>query len=142
VALNRRLAAALLAATVGLFAGCGSDGPKLYPVTAKVVVDGGNVADMVGSTIEAMNEADTTIRASGTIEADGTVVLETLHAGKIRKGAQEGTYQARIILSDDDTETRRKAAKAVAPKYRNFKTSGWSFQVPPPGEVTLKLTPR
>lgn len=142
MALNRRLAAALLAAAVGLFAGCGPDGPKLHPVTIKVVVDGGNVADLAGSTIDAMVEADPTVRASGTIEADGTVVLETLHSGKIRKGAQEGTYRARIILADDDPETRRKAAKAVAPKYRDFKTSDLSFQVPPPGEVTLKVTPR
>ena len=142
MALNRRLAAALAAAVVGLFAGCGPDGPKLYPVTAKVVVDGGNVADLAGSTVDAMVETDPTVRASGTIEADGTVVLETLHSGKIRKGVQEGTYRARIVLADDDPQIRRKAAKVVAPKYRDFKTSDLSFQVPAPGEVTLKVTPR
>ena len=142
MALNRRLATALVAAVVGLFAGCEPAGPKLHSVTAKVVVEGGNVADLAGSTVDAMAEADPTVRASGTIEADGTVRLETLHSGKVRKGAQEGTYKVRIVLSDDDKETRRKAAKAVAPKYRDFKTSGLSFQVPPPGEVTLKVTPR
>src|SRR5262249_44719977 len=109
VSLNRRLAAALLAAARGLVAGCGPRGPQLYPVTIKLVVDGGEVADLAGSTLDAAAEADPTVRASGTIEADGTVVLETLHVGKIRKGAQEGTYQARIVLSDDDTAVRRKA---------------------------------
>jgi hypothetical protein len=127
---------------MGLLAGCGPDGPKLHPVTLKVVVDGGNVADLAGSTVDAMIENDPATRASGAIEADGTVVLETLHSGKIRKGAQEGKYVVRIVLADDDPETRRKAAKAVAPKFRDFKTSGLSFQVPPPGEVTLTVNPR
>jgi hypothetical protein len=82
------------------------------------------------------------VRVSGLINQDGRFSLETLQAGSLLQGAQEGRYQARIILSDDDPDLRRRAAKALAPRFLQFQTSGLSFQVPTPEDVTLQLAPR
>ena len=56
--------------------------------------------------------------------------LETLHAGVIRKGAQEGTYKARILLGDDeDRVARKKHRGALNAKYTKFETSGLECEV-------------
>jgi hypothetical protein len=130
-----------LAAAIGVL-GCGPGGPRTYPVRGKVELVSGNATALAGSTIEAALESDTTVRASGTIQEDGRFTLETLHAGVILKGAQEGKYQARIILADDDPATRRRAAKALARRFLQFNTSGLSFEAPASGEVVLRVSPR
>jgi hypothetical protein len=130
---------ALLAAL--MVAGC-SGGHRTYPVQGKVELAGGNVEHLAGANIEAALESDPTVRASGLIEPDGSFTLETLYAGIIYKGALEGNYQVRIVLSDDDKATRRAAAHALHPRFLQFQTSGLSLQVPTQGDVTLKLAPR
>lgn len=57
----------------------------------------------------------------------------------IRRGAVKGTYQVRILLNDDDSASRKRAAQAVAPRFRQFATSGLTVEVPPQGEVTLPV---
>lgn len=131
---------ALVIGTGVLFgSGCDGGGPTMYAVTVKLQVDGGNVADLAGSTLDVAVDGDPLLRSSGTIEPDGTVQLETLHSGKIRKGVQEGQYRVRIILNDDDRETARKAAKAVAPKFLKFESSGLKLSVPGDREVPLTV---
>ncbi|QEL17110.1 hypothetical protein [Limnoglobus roseus] len=119
--------------------GCGPSGPKFQAVTVRLTVDGGNVADLTGSTLDVAVPNNPLLRSSGTITPDGTVELETLHAGKIRRGVQEGNYQVRIILADDDREQRRKAAKTVAPRFLKFESSGLSLTVPGDGTVPLTV---
>ena len=136
--------AAVLVALVGLAgtAGCGSGGPKTYPVRGKVDLAGADVAVLAGSTIEAAQDKDPTVRASGTIDPGGRFTLQTLHAGVLRTGAPEGRYQARVILGDDDREALRKAAQVLDPRFLQFQTAGLTFQVPADGEVILKLSRR
>jgi hypothetical protein len=140
---NRTALAATVMAVMGLLevAGC-SGGPRTYPVRGKVELAAGDIQVLAGSNVEAALESDPTVRASGVIEPDGSFTLETLHAGAILKGAQEGNYQARIVLSDDDKEIRRQAARALAPRFLQFQTSGLSFQVPTQSGVTLIVAPR
>lgn len=143
---NQRNTVVAAAAVLGLAAllgvlGCGS-GPKTYTVRGKLELTGGDVQALAGHTLEAMSESDPTVRASGVIQPDGSFTLETLHAGAVYKGAQEGTYQARIILADDDKEAMRRARAALNARFLQFKTSGLTFKVPPEGEVTLKVAGR
>jgi hypothetical protein len=141
---SQRIRAAV-AAAVGLWvvAGCGPSGPKTYPVTGRVEIAGGNASHLAGNNVEAALDSDSTVRASGVIEADGRFTLETLHAGNILKGAQAGTYKARIVLGDEgDKESRRLARAAVHPRFLQFESSGLTFQVPAEGDVVLQVSPR
>jgi hypothetical protein len=100
----------------------------------------GDVAQLAGNQVEAALDGDPTVRASGVIQPDGTFALETLHDGVITKGAREGNYRARIILSDDDRASLRRSAQALHPRFLQFQTSGVSFQVPADGDVTVRLS--
>lgn len=120
--------------------GCGPAGPATYPVSGTLALTGGEVSHLAGSTIEVASDADPTVRAAGEIQPDGRFTLETLHAGAMRRGAREGTYKVRVVLSDDDPATRKRAAKAIAPKYLKFDTSGLTLRVPADDDVTLPVT--
>ena len=52
------------------------------------------------------------------------------------------TDHAMYILTDDDKEMRRRAAKAIAPRFLKFETSGLSFEVPAKEALVLKLSGR
>src|SRR5262245_28261780 len=140
----RAAVSAALLALVGLggIMGCGPAGPKTFPVQGRVEFTGGDVRQLAGSNVEMALESDQAVRASGVIQPDGTFTLETLHAGVIRKGAQAGTYRARIILADEDEKGKRQRPPALAPRYLQFATSGLSVQVPTSGDVTLKVSSR
>jgi len=122
--------------------GCGTKGPQTYPVRGKVELVGGDVSVLAGSHVEAALTSDPTIRASGTIQSDGSFALETIHAGDLLIGAREGRYAVRLVLSDDDREVRRRAAKSVAKRYLDFNASGLTFDVPASKELVLSVTPR
>lgn len=142
----RRIRAGAVAAVVASLwwlAGCGEAGPKTHRVNGRVELAGGNAGDLAGATVEAALESNTTTRASGVIQPDGTFKLETLHNGVILKGAMEGKYQVRILNSDDDDVGNKKARRAALnKKYTKFDTAGLSFEVPAEGEVVLKLAPK
>src|SRR5262245_24715625 len=138
---GRLLCAAVLILAGLLVSGCAS-GPRTYSVKGKVTLAGGDVAHLAGCNVDAMSADDPNIRTYGVIQEDGSFTLETLQGGKIVKGAQEGKYKVRIVLSDDDPAVKRKARAALAPQYLKFETSGLSFQVPAEGEVVLNLSTR
>jgi hypothetical protein len=131
--LRRYAALALLAV-----AGCGQSGPKTHAVVGSVSLAGGDSTQLAGHYVEAALRTDPTVRTSGVIGPDGRFKLETLSDGKIRKGAPEGTYAVRLVLSDDDGTKRPK----VAPKFLRFETSGLSLQVPARDDVKLEVGPR
>jgi hypothetical protein len=81
------------------------------------------------------------VRASGEIKPDGNFELESLLDGKIRNGALEGKYLARIVLSDDP-ESRRTAAATINPKFLKFDSSGLTFEVPAKEPVQLQVLRR
>lgn len=130
----------LPAVLVIALAGCSSsDGLK--PVNGTVTVPG-DPAVLAGSTVEVALESDPTVRASGTIEPDGRFTLDSLKDGRVRRGAPEGTYKARIILGDDDPALQKKAAKVVPARYGRFETSGLTVRVPAEQPVTLAVAAR
>lgn len=122
-----------------LVSGCADLGPRLYPVSGKVQVSGQDITVLEGSAIEVMSNTDNNIRAAGTINADGSFILETLQMGRMQKGAREGDFKARIVISDDDKAKLRLANKAVQKKYLDFESSGWKVKVPVSSDVLLNL---
>ena len=134
----------ILAATIGLLAlaGCADNAPKVYPVSGKVTLTGGDAQKLVGHHVEAVLEGDPTVRASGLIGPDGAFTLETLCAGQILKGAQEGKYQVRILAADEDDNGKKLKKPPVAKKHFAFESSGLTLQVPANGDVALELSSR
>ena len=122
--------------------GCGNSGPRTYPVNGTIVLPGGEVEPLVGHNIEASLDTEPTVRASGVIEAGGRFKLETIQGGEVVKGAREGTYKVRLILSDDDAASRKLAKKAVPARYFQFDTSGLTLQVPTSEDLKLEVKSR
>jgi hypothetical protein len=122
--------------------GCGERTEPTHRVRGKVELPGADVALLEGHVVEVVHATDPKVRASGQIGPDGRFELETLHRGAIRKGALEGTYQVRLILSDDDPVARKKAAKVIPAKYLKFETSGLTVEVPKQRDAVLNLAAR
>lgn len=136
--LDRRVrhGVAVLLSVVGV-SGCGRPDAPTYPVAGRVEVSGGDSAQLAGHHVELARDDDPTVRAAGVIDDSGRFAVETLDGGRVRGGAREGTYRARLILTDEgDGRPKPKVPR----KYLDFATSGWTVQVPPPGEVTLTAT--
>ena len=121
-------------------AGCGGSGPEYHAVSGTIQLADGDIAVLAGHGIEAMLDSDNQVRAHGTIAADGQFSLETLHEGNIRSGAVAGTYKARIVLSDDDGEARRRAAQVLPKKTFQFDTAGLAFEVPAASPIQLRIS--
>jgi hypothetical protein len=141
----RLIDALAIAITASLFlfsTGCTKSGPKTYPVKGQLEVAGGDTKTLAGHTIEVALDSDPHVRAAGQIQDDGSFTLETFHEGAILPGATEGTYKARIILSDDDLAARNLAFKSLHPRFFQFEKSGLSFQVPAAEVVSLKVMRR
>jgi hypothetical protein len=141
---SRRLGigAAFGLAVVTLVLGCDLSAPPTYAVRGKVQLAGGDVKQLAGAHVEAVLASDLRVLASGEIQEDGSFALGTIFAGQVLDGAQEGEYQVRIVLSDEDRGSRRRKGRVLAPRFAQFKSSGLFFDVPPNGDVTLKLSQR
>lgn len=124
---------------LSLISGCADSGPRLYPVLGKIQNDKGDVSALEGSAIEIISETDSTIRAAGIINSDGSFILETLQLGRIQKGAREGDFKVRLVISDDDKIKTRAANRLIQKKYLSFEASGWKIKVPGDSEVLLNL---
>ncbi len=134
---------AVVAAAALALAGCGHDGPKTYTVRGKFVLADGDVKQLADSYIECVPESDGNVRADGTIGPDGSFELQILHKGQVVTGAPEGTYQARIILSDEyETAGPKRRPPPIHPRFLNPKTSGLTLKVPTDGAVTLNVSRR
>ncbi len=132
--------AVVMLSSLGL-SGCGGPaGPKTSPVKGQVQLAGGDIKDLAGHSLEAALETDSSVRAYGQIQEDGSFALETLRAGVLLSGAAEGAYRVRVVLSDDDAEARRRAAEALHPRFLQFDSSGLSIRVPSNAPVTLTLS--
>ncbi len=125
---------------IALSLGCAPGGPPVHTVRGKVVLPGGDVGLLAGHHVEAALVDDPAVTASGVIGPDGTFTLETLHAGRILRGAREGAYRVRIYPADEDEAGRRRPPPPVAARYLDFESSGLTLAVPPAGEVVLDLT--
>lgn len=122
--------------------GCLQNNPvSTLPFTVQIQLEGSDKSLLAGNSVEAAHLDNDQIRAFGEIDRDGLARLETYHSGKLLPGAQPGNYQIRIILNDDDPESKKKALKALDPKLFQFKTSGWKIRIPSETTPVLKLTP-
>lgn len=130
-----------LAGLVWLLAslGCGGSGPEFHQVAGSIELPDGDRTALSGHCVEARLDSDPQVRAYGPIMADGAFTLETLHEGTVRRGAVAGSYDLRIVLSDDDAEARRKAASRLPDKVLQFETSGLSLDVPTQSSVVLRI---
>jgi len=120
--------------------GCGPGGKKLHIVTGKIATADSGLTDIAGSSIEVVDTANDNNRGFGRIEQDGRFVIESLQSGELRKGLVEGDYKARIILNDEDSEARKKAATAIAKRYQSFDTSELKLSVPSSNEIVFEVT--
>jgi predicted small lipoprotein YifL len=141
---DRWIRRGLLAAALSVLAGCGPSGPKYYPVTGKVVMesDGSVPAKLIKQTVEFQSTTEPNTRAFGEIKADGSFELSTWREGRGTLGAIEGTHKGRMLLEIPQEEEAPNARKRKGPiefKYTRFETSPWTIQVPPTGEVILKV---
>lgn len=127
----------VIRATFLLFlVGC-SKSDEQVPVQGRVVFAQGDSSIIAGHSIEFAHTTETTLRASGTIGNDGRFSLETLHKGKLLKGAKPGTYNARLVFNDEgDGQTKR---PAIPPRYLQFATSGWQATVPHTGDLEFTI---
>jgi hypothetical protein len=127
---NCALGAALILAALS---GCSGPGLKTHPVSGKVELKDGDVALLMGSSVEFQQEADDTVRPIGNIDGSGAFAVKTLHRGEIVEGAPEGSYKARIILADQtDDGIPKRPANLVHPRYFDFEKSGLKYTVPSP----------
>lgn len=133
---NLKWKSVLLVVAVGI-AGCNQKG--LQSLDGKVVYQGGESFSFVGDTIELRSSADASVHAFGEIKPDGTFKIDTLDDGDFASGAKPGSYEARIVISDDDYEHKKLAAKSINKKYLSFETSGLSVTVPSSG-ATLTIS--
>ena len=138
----RLVAAGLFAVTVVVMVGCGPGGPTTHAVKGEVKLPEADVKLLAGHTVEVVQENNPLVRAYAEIKTDGSFALETFDKGQVRKGAFEGKYKARIVLSDDNPEQNGQVAGAVHPTYLQFETSGLTIDVPAKNNVTLPILRR
>jgi hypothetical protein len=131
----------VLVVTALVLAGCGSDGPKLVPVSGTVTVEDKPLT--TGSVVFKPDgsKGNTSQRVIvGLIKEDGTYTLVT---GK-KEGAPLGWYKVAVQASEPiDPKNIRAAPKSlVSKKYTVPETSGLSVEVvdsPAEGAYDLKL---
>jgi hypothetical protein len=134
----RRFSLALLVGAVLGLTGCNS-GPKVYPVTGKVVYKGkGQAKDLAGYGVQFQSVSDPAELPGGTIEEDGTFTLYTRVGGKLVPGAKEGTYQACLV--QPAVEGGRPPPLVIPARYTKFETAKLQYTVTPgPNEITIEL---
>jgi len=123
----------LVGLVVGLLAGlvgCGESGPKLEPVTCKVLKDGKAMTNVAVAMVPEGNG----IAAIGNANSSGTIVVKT----NGRSGAMQGRYK--IGVTEPTRPMTPEALKSGSPpplsfdrKYESPQTSGFEFEVPKGG---------
>jgi hypothetical protein len=127
--------------TVALTIGCGGSSIKTHSVKGKVTLADGDIGKLAGGNIECQLESDFKVRPYGEILANGNFTLGMLHEGRQVSGAPEGKYLVRIVLADDTGDDEQPLKNLpIHPKFRDFKKSGLTLQVPTSGEVEIKVS--
>jgi len=131
---------ASLAAGLALLVGCSSPAIKTYPVSGKIEVKGGDVAQLTGSSLELKSDADENLRPMGNIDAAGNFTVKTIYQGEIVPGAPEGQYTGRIILADPTDEgVPPRKGDPIHRRYLDFRSAGIKFSVPT-GDYKVSLS--
>jgi len=110
--------------------GCGDSGPKLEPVSGKVLKDGTAMTNVAVSLVP----EGSGIAAIGTADSSGTIVVQT----NGRSGAMQGKYK--IGVTEPTRPMTAESLKSGSPpplsfdrKYESPQTSGFEFEVPKGG---------
>jgi hypothetical protein len=136
----RRLLFVLLAGTVLTLSACDS-GPKVYPVTGKVINKGkGSVKDLAGYNVQFRSTTDPADLPGGAIEEDGSFTIYTYTGvgGKVVPGVKAGTYQA--CVQPPPPEGGAKPKLVIPVRYIQFETANLQFTIKPgPNEITIEV---
>ena len=121
-------------------AGC-SGGPKIVPVSGKIVyMDGTLATNLAGYTVEFESidgKIDSKrVSANGTVTKEGTFMLTTLKEGD---GALVGKHRVLISPPGADGDTPSKP-HVIMPKYVSYETSGLTAEVGSTSRATVTLT--
>lgn len=119
-------------ATVGILSVCvlGCGRKSEAPLEGVVVIETESDFHFSGDTLEIRSKDRPAKVAYGEIKADGTFRIESLRDGAIVQGTSAGEYEARIVVSDDDSRHKSAALKAIPKKYMQFASSGLKVTAP------------
>ncbi len=122
---------------VALIAGCSNS--NFSEVAGKVLFEGNTQFEFADDVVELRSESNPDFIASGLIQPDGSFKVESLVQGKVVRGVPDGSYRARIVISDDDPKRRDSVLKTLSKKFLSFETSELTVTVP--GEpLVLRLS--
>jgi len=120
----------LIAGLLTALVGCGESGPKLEPVSGKVLKDG---KAMTNVSVSLVPEASG-VAAIGSADSSGTIVVKT----NGRSGAMQGRYK--IGVTEPTRPMTPESLKSGSPpplsfdrKFESPQTSGFEFEVPKGG---------
>src|SRR5262245_6299786 len=107
--------------------GCGPSGPKLEPVSGKILKDGQAMTNVA----VALVPEGSGIAAIGTADGSGTIVVQT----NGRSGAMQGKYKIGVTEPTRPMTPESLASGSPPPlsfdrKYESPQTSGFEFEVP------------
>lgn len=130
---ERRQWITLVGLLTGLLAGlggCGPSGPKLEPVSGRILKDGQAMTNVA----VALVPEGSGIAAIGTADSSGTIVVQT----NGRSGAMQGKYKVGVTEPTRPMTPEALASGSPPPlsfhrKYESPQTSGFEFEVPPGG---------
>ncbi|HVK12636.1 MAG TPA: hypothetical protein VM597_28055 [Gemmataceae bacterium] len=121
----------------GLSAGCGSSGPRLHPLSGKVVLDGAPLAPQPGATAFVEFSADKAAGNTsahlprGMINGDGTFSVSTAN----QPGIEAGAWLARVVYQKEpgaeDKNPYAPPKLLIAQKYTTFEGSGFRVTAGP-----------
>ena len=119
-----------LVGLVTALVGCGQSGPKLEPVSGKVLKDGKAMTNVS----VAMVPEGSGLAAIGTADSSGTIVVQT----NGRSGAMQGKYKIGVTEPTRPMTPQAVASGSPPPlsfdrKYESPQTSGFEFEVPQGG---------
>jgi len=115
--------------------GGGQEGPKTVPLSGKVVfTKGGSVARLNtrGAGVEFQSVEQPEVRASGSIEEDGTFMMGTRYGDAAKSGVVPGQHRVRLTLDDEFKHL-------VAPQFLQFERSGITVTAPSDQPVEVKV---
>ena len=112
------------------FVGCGQGGPKLEPVSGKILKDG---TAMTNVSVALVPEG-AGIAAIGSADSSGTIVVQT----NGRSGAMQGKYKIGVTEPTRPMTPQALASGSPPPlsfdrKYESPQPSGFEFEVPAGG---------